>query len=198
MSTKSFPATGAIAKAALAVLLAAVVAGCATGPKIRAQTAPNGNVSSYRTYGFFEKLGTDSSSYASVLSLNLKAAASREMEARGYRLATSNPDLLLNFSLAQVEKIDGRSGPTFGLGFGRGWGSWRGGYSWGAGINDVDIRSTTEGTLTIDVVDRAKNEIVWAGSAVAPITSKVLDDPKAAIDNTVPKIFAKFPGRAAP
>ncbi|MET0292991.1 MAG: DUF4136 domain-containing protein [Steroidobacteraceae bacterium] len=192
MSTKS-----GFAKAALVALLV-VIAGCATGPRIRSQSAPGGNVANFRTYGYFEKLGTDTSSYASVLSLNLKAATSREMESRGYRLATSNPDLLLNFSLAQVEKIDGRSGPTFGLGFGRGWGSWRGSYGWGAGINDVDIRSTTEGTLTIDVVDRAKNEIVWAGSAVAPITSKVLDDPKAAIDATVPKIFAKYPGRAAP
>ncbi len=184
-------------KVALVALLTLVV-GCTSQPRIRSQTAPGGNVSSYRTYGFFEKLGTDNSSYASVLSLNLKAAVAREMESRGYRQVASNPDLQVNFSLAQIEKIDGRSGPTFGFGFGRGWGSWRGGYSWGAGINDIDIRSTTEGTLTIDVVDRAKNEIVWAGSAVAPITSKTLDDPKAAIDATVPKIFAKFPGRAAP
>jgi hypothetical protein len=178
-------------------LLVLVLAGCATGPRIRAQVAPGENVAAYRTYGFFERLGTDDSTYASVLSLNLKAATSRELEARGYRPAP-NPDLLVNFHLAQKEKIEGRSGPTFGFGFGRGWGSWRGGYSWGAGISDTDIRSTTEGTLTIDVVDRARNQIAWAGSAAGTITSKVLDDPKAAIDRVVPKIFEKFPGRAAP
>jgi hypothetical protein len=181
-----------------AAVLALALAGCATGPKIRSQTAPGGNVATYRTYGFFEKLGTDVSSYASVLSLNLKAATARELEARGYRAATSDPDLLVNFHLAQKEKVEGRSGPTFGLGFGRGWGSWRSGYSWGMGVHDTDIRSTTEGTLTIDLVDRARNQIVWAGSAAGTITSKVLDDPKAAIDRTVPRIFEKFPGRAAP
>jgi uncharacterized protein DUF4136 len=182
---------------AMAALVGLVAAGCATKPVIRAQSAPGGSVASYRTYGFFEKLGTDDSTYSSVLSLNLKAAVSREMEARGYR-AAPNPDLLVNFNLAQRAKIEGHSGPTFGLGFGRGWGSWRSGYSWGAGINDTDIRSTTEGTLTLDVVDRARNEIVWSGSAAGEITSKVLDDPKAAIDRTVPLIFAKYPGRAAP
>jgi hypothetical protein len=178
-------------------LLALGVAGCTAQPKIRAQSAPGASVASYRTYGFFEKLGTDTSTYASVLSLNLKAAVSREMEARGYR-AAPNPDLLVNFNLVEKDKIEGHSGPTFGLGFGHGWGSWRSGYSWGGSFSDTDIRSTTEGTLTIDVVDRSRNEIVWAGSAAGRITAKTLDDPKAAIDKTVPLIFAKYPGRAAP
>jgi hypothetical protein len=46
------------------------------------------------------------------------------------------------------------------------------------------------------VVDRAKNELVWAGSAVAQVTSKTLDDPRGTIDRTVPLVFAKYPGRA--
>jgi hypothetical protein len=181
-------------------LLAAALlglAGCATGPKIRAQTAPGAQVDHYRTYGFLEKLGTDNSTYASVLSLNLKAATAREMEARGYRPSTT-PDLVLNFNVAEKDKIEGRGGTSFGIGFGRGFGSWRSGYSWGVGVNDSDITTRTEGTLTVDVVDRSRNEIVWTGSAVAQITAKVLDDPRAAIDATVPLIFAKFPGRAAP
>lgn len=186
-------ATRLIALLAVAGLLAA----CATGPRIRAHSAPNAQVDRYRTYGFFEKLGTDDSSYASVLSLNLKNATARELEARGYR-PSATPDLLVNFNLQTREKIDGTSGPSFGIGIGRGWGHWRTGYSWGFGVSDTHITSRTEGTLTIDVVDRARNEIVWAGSAAGTITSKVLDDPRAAIDATVPKIFAKFPGRAAP
>ena len=194
---KPFIAGKNIMPAALA-LLALVLAGCTGGPRIRAQSAPGESVAAYRTYGFFDKLGTDDSTYASVLSVNLKAATVRELEARGYR-AAPNPDLLVNFHLAQRERIEGHSTPRFSLGFGHGWGAWRSpyGYGWGVGINDTDIRSTTEGTLTIDVVDRARNQIVWAGSAAGTITSKVLDDPKAAIDKVVPKIFEKFPGQAA-
>lgn len=171
---------------------ALLAAGCATKPVIRAHAAPGANVAAYRTYGFFEKLGTDDSTYSSLLSQYLKAAVSREMESRGYRFEPTNADLVLNFHLAEKDKIEGRSGPSFGLGFGSGWG-WRNGYSWGASINDTDLRTTTEGTLTIDVVDRAKNELVWAGSALAQVTSKSLDDPRGTIDSTVPLIFAKYP-----
>jgi hypothetical protein len=184
----------AVALMGAAVLLAA---GCAAKPVIRAHTAPGANVAAYRTYGFFEKLGTDDSTYSSLLSQYLKSATSRELEARGYRLAASNPDLVVNFHLGEKDKVEGHASPSFGLSVGRGFGwGWRTGYSWGVGINDTDLRTTTEGTLTIDVVDRARNELLWAGSAVAQITSKTLDDPQGAIDRTVPLIFAKYPGRA--
>jgi uncharacterized protein DUF4136 len=192
--------TRPLARRLAAVLLGAALVlatGCAVRPVIRAHTAPGANVAAYRTYGFFDKLGTDDSSYSSLLSTYLKSATALELESRGYRRAESNPDLLVNFHLGEKERIEGHAGPSLGLGLGRGWG-WRSGYSWGLGmgVNDMDLRTTTEGTLTIDVVDRARNELIWAGSAVAQITSKTLDDPKAAIDRTVPLIFAKYPGRA--
>ena len=171
---------------------ALLAAGCATRPVIRAHSAPGADIAAYRTFGFFEKLATDDSTYSSLLSQYLKAATTREMEARGYRYQAASPDLLLNFHLGEKDKVEGRLGPTFGVGYG--WG-WRPGYAWGMGINDTDLRTTTEGTLTIDIVDRSKNELVWAGSAVAEVTRKSLDDPRGAIDRTVPLIFAKFPGR---
>ena len=178
---------------AAAVLL---VAGCAASPRIRSQSAPNADVMRYQTYGFFEKLGTDTSTYASVLSLNLKEATSREMDRRGYRRVDQGADLLLNFDVTTKDRIESRGtvGPV-GLGLGLGWGDWRYGYGygWGAGIADTMIQTVTEGTLTIDVVDRAKNEIVWSGSAASQVTSRTLDDPKGAIDSAVPKIFERFP-----
>lgn len=190
------PAPFARRLAALLFAAAALLAaGCASRPVIRAHAAPGADVATYGTYGFFDKLGTDDSSYSSLLSQYLKTATSREMEARGYRYAATGADLVLNFHLGEKNKLESRPGPNFGLSFGRGWG-WRSGYAWGVGINDADLRTTTEGTLTIDVVDRAKNELVWAGSAVAEVTSKTLDDPRGAIDRTVPLIFAKYPGRA--
>lgn len=187
-----------LARRFAALLLGAaalLAAGCASRPVIRAHAAPGADVAAYRTYGFFEKLGTDDSTYSSLLSQYLKAATSREMESRGYRYVATGADLMVNFHLGEKDKIEGRAGPSFGVGFGHPWG-WRSGYSWGMGFSDTDLRTTTEGTLTIDVVDRAKNELVWAGSAVAQVTSKTLDDPRGTIDRTVPLIFAKYPGRA--
>ncbi|MEP7313776.1 MAG: DUF4136 domain-containing protein [Pseudomonadota bacterium] len=181
------------ARVLAAGLAALLLVACAVQPKVRSQTAPGVSVASFKTYGYFEKLGTDTGPYASIVSRQLKDATDREMQARGYVVAATNPDLLVNFHVETKEKIEGRSAPRMSIGFGRGWGSWRSGYNWGLGINDVDISSTTEGTLTIDVVDRARNELVWAGSAVGRLTDKILADPQPAIDATVPLIFAKYP-----
>ena len=91
---------GRLLAAALAVPL---VAGCATQPKIRAQSAPGGDVARYRTYGFFEKLGTDQSSYSSLLSQNLKSATAREMESRGLVRRERNPGDQRSFQLFLTE-----------------------------------------------------------------------------------------------
>ncbi len=177
----------------VACVAALVVAGCATAPRIRSQTAPGANVTAYKTYSYFEKLGTDTGPYASIVSRQLKDATNREMLARGYVESATNPDLLVNFHVETKEKLEGRSTPSMSLGFGRGWGRWRSSYGWGVGISDVHISSTTEGTLTIDIVDRARNELQWSGSAVGRLSEKILADPQPAIDATVPLIFAKFP-----
>jgi hypothetical protein len=179
--------------AAIALLATA----CTTSPRIRSQSAPNANVTNYQTFGFFEKLGTDTSSYASVLSLNLKQATAHEMERRGYRRVEKDADLLLNFDVTTKDRIESR-GTAGPVGLGLGWGDWRYGYGWGVGINDTMIQTVTEGTLTVDVVDRAKNEIVWSGSAAAQVTARTLDNPKAAIDSAVPKIFERFPKAPVP
>ena len=56
----------------------------------------------------------------------------------------------------------------------------------------------TEGTLTLDLVDRMKNELVWSGSAVRTLNAKILDQPRPAIDQAVNLIFAKLPVGAVP
>lgn len=188
----------AIRSAALVLLLAAALAGagCTTAPRVQSQSSPDAQLERLRTFGFLEPLGTDRAGYASSLSQELKSAVTREMEARGYRLA-SEPDLLVNFFVEQRESAGG--GPTVGVGIGGGWGSFRSGYGLGVGISDVlGSGRRTEGTLTIDVVDRARNQLVWSGTATGSITRRMREDPRSAIDAAVPRIFAEFPGRAAP
>jgi hypothetical protein len=45
----------------------------------------------------------------------------------------------------------------------------------------------------IDLVDRARNEVVWSGTAVGQLTKKVLDNPGPSIDQSVSDIFARYP-----
>ena len=89
------------------IAFSVVLAGCASGPETRANYDKSVDFAQYRTFGFFEKLGTDASGYESLITQQLKAATRREMEARGYAFSTANPDLLVNFnaSLAQQTRV---------------------------------------------------------------------------------------------
>jgi hypothetical protein len=171
----------------LALVLA--VGACATKPQIRTQTAPELNVLQYQTYGFVEHPDTDKATYTTLTTRYLKDAVNREMLARGYT-QSEKPDLLVNFTVGSKDKVESTPGPNVGVGYGR-WG-WRG-VGWGVGIGDRDVRTVTEGSLTIDVVDHNKSELVWSGTAEGRLTKQALKKPQPAIDSAVTAIFAKYP-----
>lgn len=178
-----------------------LVVACASQPTIRTQAAASANLASYHTYGFMARPGTDQDGYKSLTTQTLERAVGREMLARGYTRASSGaePDLLINFNVKTKDKVEGSVGPDGWGGYG-GWGRhW--GYGAGFGFDGYynDIQTVTEGSLIIDLVDRARNEVVWSGTAVAQVTRKSLDNPAPELDRAVTQIFARYPvGPARP
>ena len=97
-----------IALLATGLLLSA----CASGPKIRANTAPNANLQSYKTYAFPAKLGTDRGDVQTPLTGYFKEAVRREMDARGYQFVEGgDADLWVNFHVNAKDQTDIRSTP---------------------------------------------------------------------------------------
>ena len=176
------------------VLTGFVLAGCASHPKISSQTAPHVDLSRYHTYGFMPKLGTDRGGYVSITTQLMKDAAAQEFGKHG--LAPSdNPDLLVNFLRTSKDKVEGRVDPRVGVSYGTGlWG--HGLWGLGLGLGMGDLRSVHEDTLTIDVVDRANNELVWTGSARYRPTEKDRNDATQRINDAVARIFERFPSTA--
>lgn len=175
--------------ATLVACLGIALSACQTSPRIRTQSAPELGAGKFQTFGFVEHPGTDNAAYTSLTTRYLKEAVTREMLARGYT-QSDKPDLLVNFHTGTRDKVESTPGPAVGVGYGR-WG-WRG-WGWGVGYGGRDVRSYTEGSLTIDVVDQRKSEIVWTGTAEGRLTNKVLEQPQPAIDKAVTAIFAKYP-----
>jgi Domain of unknown function (DUF4136) len=178
--------------AAASVLL---LAGCASGPVANADFDRTADFAGYKTFGFASPLGTDRSGYQTVLSQHLKTATQREMEARGMRLDTGAPQLLVNFSANLSDKLRVTSTPTMGVGVGRGYYGYRAGmYSaWPAYADQTTVTQYKEGTLNIDVVDVARKQLIWEGVVTESVTQKTLDDVQAAIDAAVAAAFAKYP-----
>jgi len=172
-----------------------LLASCATRYDIRSQMAVSANLTSYHTYAFMAKPGTDKDGYKSLATQALERAVNREMYNRGYTPAAvgSEPDLVINFNIKEKDKVEGD-----GLGVGYGWGYGFGprwGYGYGLGLDDYynGIQTVTEGSLVVDLVDRVRNEVVWSGTAVGQITKKSLDHPDETIDRSVGQIFARYP-----
>jgi Domain of unknown function (DUF4136) len=192
MITRNAPA---ITRWATLVGLGLLLASCATRYDIRSQAAANANLTSYHTYAFMAKPGTDKDGYKSLTTQTLERAVNREMYARGYTPAAvgSEPDLVINFNIKEKDKVQG-DGPGFGYGWGFGYGP-RWGYGYGLGLDDYynGIQTVTEGSLVIDLVDRVRNEVVWSGTAVGQITKKSLEHPDETLDRSVTEIFAHYP-----
>jgi hypothetical protein len=180
----------------LFVVAVLALAGCASGPDIRVDADPGVNVASYRTFAFFEPLATDNAGYSTLVTARLKDAARREMEARGYAYDTASPQLLLNFQLNIQERMDVRSSPSVGVGYGyygyRSYGAWAG--------YPVDVETThyKTGTLNIDVVDAERKALVWQAVAEGRIKKEAMKNPGPAVDNAVTLLMANFPSRLEP
>lgn len=180
----------------LLIAALAVLAACTTGPRIRVDYDRAADFANYRTYNFAPELGTDRAGYSTLVTGHFKRAVSREMEARGYTLATDNPDLLVNFFTSMRERTDTQSTPRLVLG--TGYYSHRLGLytAWPLYGRDVTTTTYRVGTASIDVVDARRKQLVWEGVAEGRLTDKVLENPAPAIDSAVADIFRQYPARA--
>lgn len=173
------------ARARILSVVVMLLAACTTGPTIRSHVDPTADLSRFRSFGFFSAQGQ---SYASFLSRYIESAVADEMLARGY-VRSDTPDLLINFHVQSKDKVQVTQTPTAYYG-------WRRGYAWGS-AHTTDVRQYKEGTLNIDIVDRARNQLVWEGVAVGRIQSKSMDDPQPAIKTVVAQVFERYPARAS-
>ncbi len=73
--------------------------------------------------------------------------------------------------------------------YGYGWGRW-GGY----GMGGTQVWQYDEGTLVIDFIDTAKNEMIWRGSGTGILPgNQNVDEKTKTINNAVAKILTAFP-----
>ena len=171
--------------------LALFVAACSSGPRITANSDPAADWTQFRTFGFFDPLTTDRGTVRSLTSTPLIASATREFEARGLTRVDANPDLLVNFMLSTRETIQTRPTTSASASWGRSRYSMWGGHSVGLSTNEIVQR--TEGSLAIDVVDRANMQLVWEAVASKTVTNATRDNQQRVLDEALRDMFQQFP-----
>lgn len=181
-------------KLTLAILLAALATGCATGPDYRVDYDPSVDFKQYRTFGYFEQLGTDQAGYSSLVTQHFKNATRREMEKLGYTYTETNPDLLLNFNATSTEMSEVRSRPAPMMTY-PGYYGYRGMMYTPFPMYQTEVETVNYkvGTVNIDVVDAERKMLLWEGRAEGKLTKKAMENPRAAIDAVVTELFARYP-----
>lgn len=185
---------------AVAFSTAIAVAATAASPKVRADYDHSANFSAYKTFGFVSPPGSEVDGYPAEITQRIKAAVQREMEARGYRISESHPDLLVNFSakLARKSKDDELANQTVGY-YGYRKGNKVPVYkTWSTYTYDQGTKDYVEGTLNVDIVDTAASQLVWEGVAIGEVKNpdKAISKSGPGIDRAVADIFAQYPFRA--
>ena len=94
--------------AAAAVLMSACAA---SGPKVRTDRDPTANLSSYKTFGFYDQLTGDRARYSTIMSNRLRAATIEQMTKLGYTYDVRAPQLRVNFFLQVANRAEVRSTP---------------------------------------------------------------------------------------
>lgn len=183
----------------LFALLTALVllAGCTSGPTIRSDYDRSADFSAYQTFGFVDPLGTDKNGYSTLVTSHFKAAAREEMEALGYTYSESNPDLLVNFFSNTENRTDVRTTPSVTASYG--YYGYRSGLYMGFPLygSDTETRHYKVGTLNIDVVDAAEEQLIWEGIAEGKLSEEAMENPRAAIHTAVRQIFERYPTRVS-
>lgn len=186
--------------AAMALLCAAMLAGCASGLAVRSDEDPGADFAGYRTWNFFDPMGIEGGYNSPIFGELFREAIAREMNERGYRLAVE-ADLLVNVTIRGDDKVKVTSYTTpymSGAYYGRPGGAYAGS-AMGVGVG-TSTRATrvTEASVFIDLVDTRQQRVSWQGVAVLDVTDDVAQQLRDAVYTAVDRVFELYPYRAKP
>lgn len=163
------------------------------------------NFNEFKTYAFY-KPGIDEAEISDLDKKRILRAIDAEMSSKGFT-KSENPAVLISIFAKANERVNvyqnnfGFGGFGYGgFGFGRfgyggfgygGFGPWGGGY-WG---NNVSTQ--TEGTLYIDIIDKANKQLVWQGQGTASLINRSVEKREARIQEIVNEIMQVYPPEVA-
>jgi hypothetical protein len=182
---------------ALALAAATILAaGCETtrAPNTRIDYDHKVDFSVYRTYGFPKETGTDRGGYSTLVTSYFKSSVGSAMDARGYKYAEENPDLLVNFYMNTRERTEMRSNPNASLGYG--YYGYRYGLYNAWPMYDEDRTVTYKiGTINVDIVDAEKKQLIWEGVSEGVMTDEAMNNPKVNVNAVVTELMRQYPGK---
>lgn len=139
--------------------------------------------STFKTFGFFP-IPQDMKTSELVLK-RIGDAIAKDLTAKGLTETQDNPDLLIAAHTGVKDKVQVSS---YGYGYAP---YYHRGY-WGA--SQTTVHQYEEGTLIIDIVDNAEDELIWRGEATKALPSNpTAEKIDKIIDEVVSKALSNYP-----
>ena len=149
--------------------------------KVAADYDKDINFDAYKTFAFF-KTGIDKAEINDIDKRRILRAIEAELLAKGYT-KSENPDVLISIFTKSQQRIDVYNNNW-------GYGAWGyGAWGWNRPVN---VSTSTEGTLYIDVIDNSKKILIWQGMGTGYLASNV-EKKEERISEFVSKVMEKFP-----
>ncbi|MFO7304350.1 MAG: DUF4136 domain-containing protein [Gammaproteobacteria bacterium] len=171
-------------KVTLMLSMALVLCACATTSEVRVDRAADVDLTRCRTFGWLSQTKDPES----LTDRRVRAAALAELERKGYSLEQDAPDCRITYIFSAYE----RPTPKPRVGVGASGGSR--GMGGGIGVSlPIGRQDRYRATLTLDVVDTAKNAQIWSGALDVSLSEPELSEEAARA--IVAEILAHFPDR---
>jgi len=168
-------------------LLGVLLASCSS-INISTDYDPGRDFSSYKTYRWAkgkERNPRNALTRNTLLDRRVRFAVDKSLQSKGFRkLENGEPDFIVLVQAAMTEKMQiYQQGGWY-----HGWGGPYGGYT--------TVSTYTEGTLVVDIVDRAEKALSWRGTATGAVRPQ--SDPESVqedIEYAIEEILHDFPPR---
>lgn len=166
------------------ILLAALLAGCASAPVVKTDYAPQANFAAYKTYYWALKPEGGNPLVEQRIVDGIDARLAAKGWTRGSE-GSSDVALVSQIVRSQKQTVDTMyTGTAMG-----GWG-YRG--AWGGGMATTTVRTYDVGTLVVDMFDTKTKQAIWRGTATKTITGSA-EQMNTAVQVGLDKMFAAFP-----
>jgi hypothetical protein len=182
-----------IARALLVCAAAGTFLACSSS-RVQTDFDRNADFSAYSTFAWYEALANNGPPQgpSQIVDGRIRRAIAENLQAKGLGLVESGePDLTVTYYASLNSQLQFH---TTGWGYGTGWGwgpYWSYGYGFWSGWTTTTVHTYHEGTIIVDIIDRAENQLVWRGVTTRVLGKNSHSDEK--IDQAMAKVFADFP-----
>jgi len=170
----------------LILVLFGLLSACSPGLNVSTDYDIATNFRQFKTYGWYTDKATtksDTAQYDTFFDKRMKKSIETQLRSQGLTYSATNPDVYVNYKAGFSNEQRYRNNSPYGFGYG---------YGYPFGMSTV--QQYKEGTITIDLVNATKNELLWRGVAETEVDNRNISEEK--IHQIVTNILREYPPRA--